>query len=104
MQNVILENGQPPRALPGFDPDATLVRIRLAVAVGSHATAGTVAEILGAAHRAAQAGRVQDALSTHAAIPDRFLQWLLHGDHQALDDAHGSSPCAASCRSARQPE
>src|ERR1700716_1941441 len=104
VQDVILEDGQPPRALPGLDPDATLVRVHLAVAVGAHPTAGTVAEILGAAHRAAQAGRVQDALSTHAAIPDTFFQRLLHGDHQPLDNAHRSSPCAASCRSVRQPE
>src|SRR6266550_2140743 len=96
--DVILEDRHAPRALPGFDPDAALVGIHLAVAVGAHATAGAVTQILGAAHRAAEAGRMQDALSTHAAVPHRFLQRLLHSDHEALDDAHRAIPCAASCR------
>src|SRR2546421_4434318 len=102
--DVVLEDGQAARALPGFDPDAALVGIDLAVAVGAHTTARTVAQILGAAHRAAEAGRVQDALTAHAAVPDRFLERLLDSDHEALDDAHRASPCAASCRSARPPE
>src|SRR2546425_9386943 len=96
--DVIPEDGQAPRALPGFDPDAALVGIDLAVAVGAHTAAGAVAQILGTAHRAAEAGRVQDALTAHAAVPDRFLQRLLDGDHEALDHAHRASPCAASCR------
>src|SRR3989454_4212126 len=98
MLDVVLEERHAPRALPGFDPDASLVGIDLAVAVGPHTAAGAVAQILGAAHRAAEAGRVQDALTAHAAVPDRFLQRLLDGDNKALDDAHRPSPCAASCR------
>src|ERR1700732_1464924 len=98
MQDVILENGQAPRAPPGLDPDATLVRVHLAVAVRSNTAARTVPKILGAAHRAAQAGRMQDALAAHAAVPDRFLQRLLGGEHQAFENAHCSSPSSASCR------
>src|ERR1700694_4508163 len=98
MQDVILEDGQAPRALPGLDPHATLVCVHLAVAVRSNTTARTVPKILGAAHRAAQAGRMQDALAAHAAVPDRFLQRFLGGEHQAFENAHCPSPCAASYR------
>src|SRR3982074_923235 len=94
--DVILENGQPPRAFPGFDPDAALVGLALAIAVGAHPAAWSVAQILGTAHRAAEPGRVQDALAAHAAIPDRLLQRLLDGDHEPLEHAHPAIPCAAS--------
>src|SRR5438552_16037560 len=86
--DVIFEDRQAPRALPGFDPEATLVRLQLAVTVGARAATGAVAQVLGAPHWAAEAGRVQDALSTHAAVPHRFLQRLLDGDQEALDNAH----------------
>src|SRR2546428_6814883 len=90
--DVILEDGEPSRALPGVDPDTSLVGVHLAVAVGADAAARPIAKILGAAHRAAQAGRVQDALAAHPAVPDRFLERLLDGEHQALDNAHGFYP------------
>src|SRR5438067_8074396 len=48
--DMVLEDGQPARALPGFDPDATHVGIHIAVAVGAHPATGAVAQILGAAH------------------------------------------------------
>src|SRR4029077_9462957 len=98
MERGILEDGEASRALPGFDPDATLVRVDLAIAVRANTAARTVTEILRAAHRTAQAGRVQDALAAHAAVPDRFLQRLLRGKHQAFDNAHCPSPYAASYR------
>ena len=60
-------------------------------------------QIVGAAHRATQAGRVQDALATHAAVPNCLLQRLLDGEHQPLDNAHRPTPFSASCRSARPP-
>src|SRR2546423_9679405 len=68
--DVTLERRQASRALPGFDPNASLIRVYLTIAIRADTTAWSVAEIFGAAHRAAEAGRVQDALTTHLAIPD----------------------------------
>src|ERR1700732_2965312 len=104
MLDMVLEDRQAARTLPGFDPDAALVGIDFAIAVGADATAGPIAEILRAPHRAAQPGGMQDALAAHAAVPDDFLERLLHGEHQAVDNPHFPIPCAASCRSARRPE
>src|ERR1700674_1638395 len=56
MQDVIFEDREASRPLPRFAPDATLIRVPLAVAVRTNAAARTVTEILGTAHRAAQAG------------------------------------------------
>src|ERR1700674_873153 len=98
MLDVILEHRKASRTLPGFDPDATLIRVHLAVAVRTYATARAVAQILRAAHRASEAGRMQDALAAHAAVPDRLFQWLLHRKHQALENAHRPTPSSASCR------
>src|SRR4029077_11947265 len=53
MEDVILEDGQASRALPGFDPDAALVRVDLAVAVRTNTAARAVTEIFRAAHRTA---------------------------------------------------
>src|SRR5438094_273249 len=47
---------------------------------------------------AAKASRVQDALAAHAAIPNRFLQRLLYGQNEALDNAHGPTPFSVFCR------
>src|SRR5438309_5142938 len=101
--NVILEHRQALGALPGVDPYASLIGVHLTIAVGADTTARSVAQILGAPHRAAEAGRVQDALATHAAVPDRFLQRLLYCDHEALENAHRPTPFSVSCRSARRP-
>src|ERR1700674_3209594 len=98
MLDVILEHRKASRTLPGFDPDATLIRVHLGVAVRTYATARAVAQILRAAHRASEAGRMQDALAAHAAVPDRLFQWLLHRKHQALENAHRPTPSSASCR------
>src|SRR6267143_1210341 len=98
MVDVLLEDGQAQRTFPGLDPDAPLVRVHLAVAVRTNTAARTVPQILGATHRAAQAGRVQNALAAHAAVPDRFLQRLLGGEHQALENAHCPSPSSAPYR------
>src|SRR2546421_2712584 len=86
------------RTFPGLDPDAALVRVHLAIAIGTHAAAWPIAQVLRATHRTAHPGRVQDALAAHAAIPNRLFERLLDGKHQALGEAHRVSPCAASCR------
>src|SRR5438094_8287684 len=98
MLDVILEDGQPSRPFPGLDPDAARVWKNFAVAVRAHPTAWPVAQIFRTAHRAAQARRVQDALAAHAAVPDRFLERLLDGEHQTLENAHRPSLFSASYR------
>src|SRR5438270_12476424 len=100
---VIAPQRHPARALPGLDPDAGPVGEDLAGAVGANAAAGPVAQVLGAAHGAAESGRVEDALAAHPAIPDGFLERSYDRDHRTLQQVHGLIPCAASGRSARPP-
>jgi hypothetical protein len=82
--DVILEQGHPLRALPGFDPNASLIRVHLTIAIRADTTAWSVAKIFRATHWAAEAGRVQNALATHLAIPDGFFERLLDGEREAL--------------------
>ena len=77
----------PARALPGLHPDAAHLRLDLAMAVGAHAAAGTVAHLLRAVHRAGHAGRAQHALAAHLAV-----------EQQALDAALDQRPPARSSR------
>ena len=58
--------------------------LHLAMAVGAHAAAGTVAQLLRAVHRAGHAGRAQHALAAHLAV-----------EQQALDRALRRRPPAA---------
>ncbi len=51
--------------------------IDLAIAVGAHAAAGAVAQLLGAVHRAGHAGGRQDALAAHAAVEQHALDAAL---------------------------
>src|SRR5205823_4110799 len=96
--DVIAPERKSPRAFPGLDPHAGHVGIDLAIPVLPNAAARSVSKALGASHRAAQASRVQDALAAHAAIPDRFLQRLLYGQNEALDNAHAPTPFSVFCR------
>src|SRR4029077_2091695 len=51
-------------------PHALHVRLYLAVAVGAHSAAGTVAQVLRAVHGTGHAGRTEDALPAHTAIEE----------------------------------
>src|SRR5690606_1434674 len=73
------------RAVPGLDPDAGLVGVDLAVAVGTDASAGAVADVLRARHGAGHAGGVEDALAAHAAVEEGLLGDVLQRRDHALD-------------------
>src|SRR5256884_5655761 len=90
--HVIPEDRQSPRSLPRFHPNAGLIREDLAIAVRPHAATGPVAEILGTAHRTAQAGRMQDALAAHLAAPDCLLERLFHGEDEPFGNRHEPQP------------
>lgn len=55
------------------DLDAAHCRFNLAVAVGAHATARAVAQVLRTFHRARHAGRMQDALAAVATAEKPLL-------------------------------
>src|SRR3954465_8390707 len=83
-------------ALVGFEPHAAHLGLDLARPVGAHAAARTVAQRLGARHRAGEAGVVQDALAAHPAVPDRPLDRVLDG----LEQAHAGTRARRSSMSA----
>src|SRR5262249_43051785 len=58
-------------------PDAFHLRLHLAMAVGAHAAAGSVAQVLRAVHRAGHAGRGQRALPAHLAVEQQALEVAL---------------------------
>src|SRR3954447_13102702 len=70
------------RPLDGLHPDAPHLRLHLAVAVGPHAAARSVAQRLRAVHRARHPGRMQHALAAHLAAEDRLLD-------RGLDEGEG---------------
>src|SRR5581483_4567713 len=64
-------------AVPALHPDAFHLRLHLAMAVGTNAAAGTVAQGLRTVHRAGHAGRGEGALPAHLAIEQQALGALL---------------------------
>src|SRR5207253_2877181 len=74
----LVRPGQPARPLDRLEPHAAHLGLHLAVPVGPHPAARTVAKRLRALHRTDQAGRVEDALAAHVAAEDRLL-------HRRLD-------------------
>src|SRR6266550_3021685 len=90
--DVIAPERESPGAFPGLDPDAAHVGIDLAIPVRPNAAAGAVSKVLGAAHRAAQSGRMQDALAAHAASPDRLLERLFDRQHESFRYRHQTQP------------
>src|SRR5207245_11581984 len=89
---VICKQRRCARSRPSLHRDAGPIRKDLAVTVSADTAAGPVAKVLGASHGAGEASRVQDALATHAAIPDRLFERLLDGNSHPLDDAHAGYP------------
>ena len=85
----ILPCRHPLRALPGLHPDARHLRLHLAMAVGAHAAAGPVAEVLRAVHRAGHAGRGERALAAHLAIEQQPLHPRARGRRPDARAAHG---------------
>src|SRR3954449_326203 len=83
-------------AIVGLEPHAAHLGLHLAAAVGPHAAARAVAQRLGARHRTRQPGVVQDALTAHAAVPDRSLDRVLDG----LEQAHTGTRARRSSMSA----
>ena len=73
-------------------PDALHVRPNLAVAVGAHAAAGSVAQVLRTVHGAGHAGRAEDALPAHPAIEQQPLDRALEPPPRDAPDA--DSRCA----------
>src|SRR2546425_4967663 len=90
--DVIAPERKSLRAFPGLDPHAAHVGIDLAIPVRPNAAAWSVSKALGATHRAAQPGGMQDALAAHAAAPDRFLEGLFDRQHEALGNRHRTQP------------
>src|SRR5438309_11189013 len=80
------------RSRPGLHPHAGWIRRDLAVTVRADTAARPVAKVPGASHGAGEAGRVQDALATQAAIPDRLFERLLDGNSHPPDAAHAGYP------------
>ena len=73
------------RIFVGDDPHAAHFRLDLAVAVGAHAAARPVAQILRALHRAGHAGGVQDALTAVVAAEEPLLGEVFGGLDQPFD-------------------
>ena len=65
-------------ALDAQGPHAGLVGKHFAIAIHAHAAARTIAQIFRTAHRAGHSGRMQNALSAHAAIEYHFLGNFFH--------------------------
>lgn len=61
----------------------------LAVSIRAHAAARTVAQIFWTAHRAGESRRMQNALSAHAAVEDRFLRNFFCGKNDAFKNLSG---------------
>src|SRR2546426_1893357 len=90
--DVIPPERKSPRAFPGLDPHAPHVGIDLAIPVRPNAAARSVSKALGATHRAAQPGGMQDALAAHPAAPDRLLEGLFDRQYEALANRHRTQP------------
>src|SRR5215471_7333377 len=70
------------RALDRLEPDAAQLGLHLAVPVGPHTAARSVADRLRALHRTGHPRRVEDAMAAHLAAEDRLL-------HRSLDQGDG---------------
>src|SRR6185312_5060249 len=75
--DVVAPHRQLLRALVRVEPYAAHLGLDLAVSVRANAAARSVAQGLGARHRAGQPGRVQHALAAHLTAPHRALDRVL---------------------------
>ena len=74
-------------AMVGLYPYALHLRLYLALAVSTHATTRAIAQCFGARHRAGHAGRVQNALTAHLAVPHRAFDRVLDDGQQLAKHA-----------------
>src|SRR6185437_10435078 len=68
-----------------FEPDASHVRLDLAIAVGANPAARPVAQGLRTVHRTGHAGRTEHALTAHAAVEQQALDRSLDARDGPLD-------------------
>ena len=92
MQDLGTEAGHLAGSLPSLYPDARHFRNHLAMSIGPHPAAGSVAEILGTGHGTGHSGAVQDALSAHATVENGALGQSLRRNQEPFEPASGFEP------------
>ncbi len=90
MMNVVTPNGTSCRTLDRLRPDTGPVRIHFTISVGAYTPAGTVAQILRAAHRTGQSGRMENTLPAHPAVEQSLLADFLDRQDETLKYFCGS--------------
>src|SRR6202011_820362 len=77
--------GNPRTAGHRVSPHALHFRAHFAVAVGAHAAARAVAQVLRTVHGARHARGAQDALAAHPTVEQQPLHRAFHGGDRALE-------------------